>query len=74
MESTLLIGALIIALTQSVKLLSPKITGIVTVLVALVVGIVVALVDTQIGIKDITVAQGIIVALAAIGVHTTASS
>lgn len=74
MESIVLIGAIIIAITQAIKFLSPKVTGIVTVVVALIVGVAVALVDVHIGVKDITVAQGILIALGAIGVHTTASS
>jgi hypothetical protein len=74
MDSTLLIGAIIIALTQTLKFFSPKITGIVTVVVALVVGAVIALVDVNIGLANITVAQGLLIALGAVGVHTTATS
>lgn len=73
-DGALFIGAIIIAVTQAVKIFSPKVSGIVTMVVAVLVGIVVALVDTHVGIADITVAQGILIALAAIGVHTTAAS
>jgi type III secretory pathway component EscS len=73
-DSVLFIGAIIIAVTQALKILWPKvITGAVTIIVALIVGIAVALLDTHIGVQDITVAQGILIALAAVGVHTTAS-
>lgn len=70
-DSTLFIGAVIIALTQVFKMLSPKITGLLTVVFAIVVGILVALVDTSIGLDNISIAQGILIALAAVGVHTT---
>lgn len=74
MDSTLLIGAIIIGVTQALKFLSPRITGIVTLVTALVVGIVIALVDTQIGLANISVAQGILIALGAVGVHTTVTN
>lgn len=70
-SSVLFIGSIIVALTQVLKMLSPKVTGLLTVVFAIVVGIVVALVDTNIGLDNITVAQGILIALAAVGVHTT---
>lgn len=70
-EASVFIGAVIIAVTQVIKYLSPAVKGLVTIAVAVVVGIVVALVDTSVGIRDITVAQGILTALAAIGVHST---
>lgn len=71
-EGTLFIGAVIIAATQFVKSLVPEVNGAITIGIAVVVGIVVALLDTQIGVVNISVAQGILIALAAVGVHTTA--
>lgn len=71
-EGTLFIGAVIIAATQFVKFLAPNISGALTIAVAVAVGILVALVDTEIGVVDLSVAQGIMIALAAVGVHTTA--
>lgn len=73
-DSAILIGAIIIAITQALKFLSPKISGIVTMVVAVLVGILIACVDTNIGLANITVAQGILIALGAIGVHTTAAA
>lgn len=70
-DSAIFIGAIIIAITQAIKFLSPKVTGIVTMVVAVLVGIAVALVDKSIGVVDISVAQGILIALGAIGFHTT---
>ena len=72
MDSVIFIGAAIIAVTQAVKIALPQVSGAVTILVAVLVGVLVALLDTHIGVADITVAQGIMIALAAVGVHTTA--
>lgn len=74
MDSALFIGTIIIAVTQLCKYLSPRINGIVTMVTAVIVGIVTALLSTQIGLAHITVAQGILIALSAIGVHTVASN
>lgn len=78
-EGTIFIGAIIIAVTQFFKLVSASstklvtISGWLTIPVAILTGILVALLDTHIGVVDITVAQGIIIALGAVGVHTTVS-
>lgn len=71
-DSALFIGAVIIAITQAVKFVVPKVSGAVTIGVAVLVGILVSLLDTNIGVVDISVAQGVMIALAAVGVHTTA--
>ena len=73
-DSTIFIGAIIIAITQAIKYVWPAVSGAVTILVALVVGVLVALLDTSIGVVNISVAQGIMIALAAVGVHTVAAS
>lgn len=73
-DSVVFIGAVIIALTQAIKTLVPNVSGVVTMIVAVLVGILVAVVDTSIGVVDISIGQGILIALAAIGVHTTASA
>jgi len=78
-QGAIFIGAIIIAVTQFLKLVtasSAKLTtiaGWVTIPVAVIVGIVIALLDTHIGVADITVAQGVLIALGAVGVHTTVS-
>lgn len=71
-DATLFIPLMIVAVTQLIKMAFPQINGWLTVVVAFVVGIVVALVDTSIGIKDITVAQGLVLALEAVGVSVVA--
>ena len=73
-DSTLFIGAIIIAITQAIKIVAPGVSGVVTILVALLVGVLVGLLDTAIGLTDISVAQGLLIALASVGVHTVASS
>jgi type III secretory pathway component EscS len=70
-EATIFIGAAIIAVTQFIKFLVPTINGAATIAVACAVGVLVALLDTSIGVQDITIAQGIMIALAAVGAHTT---
>lgn len=72
-DGVVFIGAAIVGLTQLVKLLSEKNwKSAVTIGLAVLVGIIVALVDTEIGVVDLTVAQGIMAAFAAAGVVTTA--
>lgn len=62
------IPAVIAGVTQFIKGLSEKIKGPVTVVVALVVGVVLALIDKQIGVQDISVAQGIVGAFGTVGI------
>lgn len=69
-QASLFIPLLIVAVTQLIKMALPTVTGWLTVVVAFVVGVVVALVDTHIGVQDITVAQGVVYALGAIGIST----
>lgn len=72
-DSVLFIGTIIIAITQAIKFLAPRVNGAVTILVTALVGLFVALLDTQIGVVDITVAQGILIGLSSAGVVTVAS-
>lgn len=73
-EGIIFIGAIIIAVTQFIKTITPdSVDSKWTIPIAIAVGILVALLDTHIGIQDITVAQGILIALGAVGIHTTAS-
>lgn len=73
MEAIVLIGALIAGATEAIKQFVPAVQGRVTILVAVMVGVLVALLDTHIGLSDISVATGIVTALSAVGVVTTAS-
>lgn len=71
-EGAIFIGTIIIAITEAIKLLAPKVNGAVTIGIAALVGLLVALVDTEIGVADLTVAQGILTGLSAAGVVTVA--
>lgn len=72
-SATLFVPFLIIAATQVIKMFVPKVNGGVTILVALVLGVLVALVDTHIGVTDISIAVGLVLAGAAVGISVTAN-
>lgn len=72
-DAIVFIPLIIIAITQMVKMAFPQITGFLTILVAFAVGIVVALIDKSIGVTDITIAQGLVYALGAIGITAVAA-
>lgn len=67
-EAAVFVPFLIIAVTQVVKMLVPKVSGGWTILVALLTGILVAVVDRFIGVTDVTVAQGLLYAGEAVGI------
>lgn len=70
-EGVLFVGTAIAGVTQFVKLLVPRVNGAITILAAVLTGVVVAMLDTQIGVVDITIAEGIMTALATSGVVGT---
>ena len=72
-EATLFIPLLIVALTQLIKMAIPTVAGWLTVIVALIVGIVVAVIDQFIGVTDISIAQGLVFSLGAIGISVVAA-
>lgn len=72
-EAAIFIPLIIVAVTQMIKMQFPQITGFLTILVAFVTGLVIALVDTVIGVTDISIAQGLVFALEAVGVTAIAS-
>lgn len=72
-DSTLFITTLIVALTQVLKFAHPAVSGIITILCAIVVGILVSVLALPLGIVHISIAQGILDGLAAVGIHTLAS-
>lgn len=71
-QASIFIPLLIVAATQIIKMVLPTVTGWLTIVVALALGVAVALLDGFIGVADISVAQGIVVALGAIGLSTLA--
>ena len=72
-DSALFIGAVIIAVTQAIKFVVPQVSGAITVIVAMVVGAITAVLAPHIGIAPISVAQGVLTGLGAVGVHTVAN-
>lgn len=72
MEAVIFIGLLIVAFTQIIKMFVPAVNGGVTVVVALIVGVVVGLLDQFLGVTDVSVAQGVVGALEAIGLAALA--
>lgn len=72
-EAAIFIPFLIVAVTQMVKMALPQVTGFVTIVIAFVVGFVVAIVDTHIGVQDVTIAQGLVLAGSAVGISALAS-
>jgi 6,7-dimethyl-8-ribityllumazine synthase len=68
-DSVVLLGTIIAGATEAVKNALPeKVHGIVTVGVAVLMGIILALLDKEIGLNDISVAEGILTALGTVGV------
>lgn len=72
-EATLFIPLMILAATQLIKKLVPTVEGWLTIIVAFAVGVVIALVDTHIGVRDISVSQGLVYSLGAIGLNVLAN-
>lgn len=72
-EAAIFIPLVIIAITQMLKMAFPGIAGFVTILIAFCVGLVVALVDQFVGVTDVSIAQGLVLALGAVGVTVLAN-
>lgn len=72
-EALIFVPFLIIAVTQVIKMFVPRVNSGVTILVALGVGVLVALLDTHIGVADISVAQGLVLAGSAVGITVAAA-
>lgn len=68
------IGLIVIAITQQIKFLSEKVTGVVTVVVAIIIGALIGLLDKSIGLPDVSVGFAIWTAVGAVGAHTLAST
>lgn len=71
--SVLFIGAVVAGITQLVKFARAKdLEKVITICSAVAAGVLIALFDVEIGVEDITVAQGALIALGAVGVVGTA--
>lgn len=72
-EAAVFIPLAIIAATQAIKYVLPHVNGAVTIAVAVLLGVVLALVDNEIGVTDVTVAQGVMRGLESVGIVTVAT-
>ena len=78
-EATVFIGVVVIGLVQFFKYIINKIfkrdvvTQEVTIVLAMVIGALVGLTDQIIGVTDVSIAAGVMIALGAIGATTVAS-
>lgn len=77
-DPTILIPLVIIAITQMIKMASPKVNGWITILIAFAVAIVVSLLSfvlptEVIGIPQVSIGGAIVSALSAVGVTVLAS-
>lgn len=72
-QAGIFIPLLILAVTQMIKMLLPTVQGWVTIIVALLIGVVVGIVDIYVGVQDISIAQGVVFALEAVGLSVVAS-
>ena len=72
-DASMFIPLVIIATTQMFKMAFPQISGFVTILIAFALGALVGAVDGSIGVSDVSVAQGLVYALEAVGVTVLAS-
>lgn len=68
----LFVPLIILAITQMIKMAAPAVKGWVTIAVAFVVGILIGLIGGAIGVEHVSIAQGIVYALEAIGISTVA--
>lgn len=71
-EGIIFIGAVVVAVVDAIKSLVPTVQGAVTVLVAALVGLLIAVIDVEIGVTNLTIAEGVLAGLAASGVVSTA--
>lgn len=71
---TIFIGTVVVALTQILKALSPKVAGVLTILAAAIIGGLVGLLDVLVlGLPtDISIAEGVLIGLGSAGVVYTA--
>lgn len=66
-EGSVFIAAVVIAVVDAIKSAAPRVQGATTVLVAGAIGGLISLVDVQIGLADLTFAQGVMAGLSGAG-------
>jgi hypothetical protein len=73
-DALVFIAIAIIAVTQFVKFLAPNVSGAWTILVAVGVGLLASVLGDEIGLTRITIAQGVLAGLGAVGITNTAEN
>lgn len=72
-EGIVFIGLAVVALVELGKRVAAKdVQGCAVIVGAAVLGALVAVFDVQLGVTQLTIAQGIMVGLSAVGIHTVA--
>jgi hypothetical protein len=71
-EAVVFVPFLVVAVVQLIKRLLPAVEGWLTIIVALLVGALVGLVDVHIGVTDISIAAGMVLAGSAVGLNVLA--
>lgn len=74
MDAVFFLSVVILAITQLVKMTLPEqVHGWITIIIAFVVGVVVAILAPIIGVAEMSIADGIVGALGAVGISAAAS-
>ena len=74
MDAVFFLSVVILAITQLVKMTLPEqIHGWITIIIAFVVGVIVAILAPIIGVAEMSIADGIVGALGAVGISVAAS-
>lgn len=72
-SAVVFIGLAIVALVELCKRLEAKdYRGVIVIVGAALIGALIGVLDTHIGVTDVSVAQGIVIGLDAVGVHQIA--
>lgn len=71
-EAAVFFGAVIIGVTRFIKLLAPNVNGALTIAVSVGLGLLLAVIDTEIGVVDISIAEGILLGFGSSGVVNVA--
>lgn len=71
-EAVFFLSLVLVAVVQMIKMALPTVQSWLTIVVAVGLGIALAFIDVHIGVTDITIAQGIVIALGAVGISVAA--
>lgn len=73
MESVVFVSLAVVAVTELLKRIQAKdYQGVAVIVAAALLGALVAAFDTELGVLPLTIAQGVVVGLGAVGIHQVA--